>query len=115
MGSVCCVAARDKTTTIGNSTDIVHRNMRHSPTWSFRWDNRGRVAGEETSITWFSDGIAGSDGPNIKHEPTYASDEGSPLDGFPRSTWQKSPVSEGTTAGHARTSVSGKSLGIFWC
>ncbi|KAJ0076879.1 hypothetical protein Patl1_36489 [Pistacia atlantica] len=110
MGSACCVAARDKRITSGVGSELLHRNVRHSPTWSFRWDNRGRVAGEETSVTWFSDGISRNDGSDIKYESAYASEEGSPLDSCPRGTWQKSPVSEGTTAGNVRTPNSDQSI-----
>lgn len=98
MGSACCVAARDRTITNGSSSDIVQRNVRYSPSWSFRWDNRGRVAGEETSMNWFSDGVSRNDGLDVKSQTTvetaYASEEGSPLDSFRTLTWQKSPISE---------------------
>lgn len=105
MGAACCVAARDKTIPNGSSGEILHRNIRYSPTWSFRWDNRGRVAGEETSIGWFSDGVSRNDRSEIKYEPSSA-EEGSPLENFQRCTGQKSPTSEGT-AGHVRTPASG--------
>ncbi|XP_044489654.1 uncharacterized protein LOC123214032 [Mangifera indica] len=110
MGSACCVAARDKRITSGVGGELLHRNVRHSPTWSFRWDSRGRVAGEETSVTWISDGISRNDGSDIKYESAYASEEGSPLDSFPRLTRQKSPVSEVTTAGNVRTPNSDQSI-----
>jgi hypothetical protein len=105
MGSACCVAARDKTIPNGSSGEILHRNIRYSPTWSFRWDNRGRVAGEETSIGWLSDGVSRNDRSEIKYEPSSA-EEGSPLENSRRCTWQKSLISEGT-AGHVRTPASG--------
>ncbi|KAK4562637.1 hypothetical protein RGQ29_005227 [Quercus rubra] len=108
MGSVCCVAARDKTIPNGSSGEILHRNIRYSPTWSFRWDNRGRVAGEEASIGWLSDGISRNDGSENKYEPSFA-EEGSPLEHFRRCTWQKSQISEGT-AGHVRTPASDQSI-----
>uniref|UniRef100_A0A5B6Z4E4 RING-type domain-containing protein n=1 Tax=Davidia involucrata TaxID=16924 RepID=A0A5B6Z4E4_DAVIN len=98
MGSACCVAARDKTITNGPGSEILHRNVRYSPSWSFRWDNRGRVAGEETSLNR-SDGVSGNDGLHIKsgtvRETAFASEEGSPLDSFRTVAWQKSPISEG--------------------
>ncbi|KAK2966019.1 hypothetical protein RJ640_017097 [Escallonia rubra] len=99
MGAACCVAAKDRTITNGSSSDILQRNIRYSPSWSFRWDNRGRVAGEETSTNWFSGGVSRNDGLDVKSrttaETTYASEEGSPLDSLRTLTWQKSPVSEG--------------------
>uniref|UniRef100_A0A2C9UZI2 RING-type domain-containing protein n=1 Tax=Manihot esculenta TaxID=3983 RepID=A0A2C9UZI2_MANES len=105
MGGACCVAARDKNIVNGPRSEILHRNIRYSPTWSFRWDNRGRVAGEETSIAWFSDANNRNDGPDIKYESANASERGSPLDSFRRRAWQKSPTSEATNA-HVRTSAS---------
>lgn len=89
MGSACCVAARDRTITDRSSNDIIiTRNDRYSPSWSFRWDNRGRVAGEDSSINDRLD--------NKSHttvETAYAT-EGSPLDSSISLTWQKSPLSE---------------------
>ncbi|CAK7329657.1 unnamed protein product [Dovyalis caffra] len=109
MGGACCVAARDKNIVSGPGGEILHRNIRYSPTWSFRWDNRGRVAGEDTSISWFSDGISRNDGSDIKFESTYASEDGSPMESFQRRTLQKSPTSEGTAA-HVRTPTSDQSI-----
>ncbi|XP_022944232.1 uncharacterized protein LOC111448743 isoform X2 [Cucurbita moschata] len=93
MGSACCVAARENTIVSGSGSETLCRNMRYSPSWSFRWDNRGRVAGEETSINWFSDGVSRND---------------SPLEHLRRRTWQKSPPPEGTT-NNLRTPSSGQS------
>lgn len=98
MGSACCVAARDKTMTNGCTSEIMHRNIRHSPSWSFRWDNRVRVVGEDNSVNWISDAATRNNHLDIKSGPTietaYASEEGSPLDSFGSLVWQKSPVSE---------------------
>ncbi|KAL9333328.1 hypothetical protein Peur_073467 [Populus x canadensis] len=109
MGGACCVAARDKNIVGGPGGDILHRNIRYSPSWSFRWDNRGRVAGEDASISWFSGGISRNYGSDIKHESTYASEDGSPTESFQRRTWQKSPTSEGTAA-RVRTPTSDQSI-----
>ncbi|KAL4278653.1 hypothetical protein GQ457_03G038580 [Hibiscus cannabinus] len=46
MGSNCCVAARDSTIPNRTGRETLHRNVRPSPSWSFRRDNRRRVAGE---------------------------------------------------------------------
>ncbi|XP_017185945.1 uncharacterized protein [Malus domestica] len=115
MGSACCVAARDKTITNRANSEILHRNMRYSPTWSFRWDNRVGVAAEETSVSWFSDGVSRNDGSEVKFESACVSEEGSPLEHFRRHTAQKSSVSEGT-AGHVRTPASGprSELRVTW-
>ncbi|KAJ8571026.1 hypothetical protein K7X08_037998 [Anisodus acutangulus] len=101
MGSACCVASRDRAVIDGSSCENLQRNVLQSPTWSFRWDNRGRVAGEETSVNWSSDVIGGNDGLEFKSGTTvgtvYASEEGSPLDSFRSLAWQKSPVSDGNS------------------
>ncbi|CAA7020633.1 unnamed protein product [Microthlaspi erraticum] len=96
MGNACCVAARDKMVVPNSSAgeSLQRSNLRHSPTWSFRWDNRGRVAGEETSLSWLSDGISRNDGSEIKFESAFVSSEGSPLDSFRTQTFQKSPASD---------------------
>ncbi|KAB1207316.1 hypothetical protein CJ030_MR7G011637 [Morella rubra] len=108
MGSACCVAARDKTIPNVSSGEILHRNIRYSPSWSFRWDNRGRVAGEETSVGWLSDGVSQNDRSESKYEPSYTGDA-SPLEHFRRCTWQKTQISEGT-GGHVRTPASDQSI-----
>lgn len=105
MGSACCVAARDNTPPNGLRGENLHRNVRYSPTWSFRWDNPGRVAGEEISMGSFSDGVGQNARLEIKYEPSYARD-GSPMEYFQRCAWQKSPNSE-VTAGQVRTPASG--------
>ncbi|CAN1125265.1 hypothetical protein LINPERPRIM_LOCUS31582 [Linum perenne] len=109
MGGACCIAARDKNIVHGPGSDILHRNIRHSPSWSFRWDNRGRVAGEDTSISWFSNGTSGNDESAAKYGSTYASEDGSPTNSAGRHTLQKSPVSD-RIAGHVTTPASDQSI-----
>ncbi|KAI3815144.1 hypothetical protein L1987_14800 [Smallanthus sonchifolius] len=110
MGSACCVAARDRTITNGSSRDGMPRNIRYSPSWSVRRDNRRRVAGEEASITWFSDDLGTNDRLDNKSQTTagtaYASEEGSPLGSFQNLTSQKSSPSEGYTVPQSNQSVS---------
>ncbi|KAI3803638.1 hypothetical protein L1987_31796 [Smallanthus sonchifolius] len=110
MGSACCVAARDRTITNGPNSDVIPRNIRYSPSWSVRWENRRRVAGEEASINWFSDGVGTNDRLDNKSQTTvgtaYASEEGSPLESFRNLTWQKSSPSEGFTVPQSDPSVS---------
>lgn len=105
MGSACCVAsrettivaARETTITNGPTSEVVQRNVRYSPSWSFRRDNRRRVAGEET-VNWLSDGVSRSGGLGVKSgttvETAYASEEGSPLDSSQTLTGPRSPISE---------------------
>ncbi|XP_023634038.1 uncharacterized protein LOC17880794 isoform X2 [Capsella rubella] len=96
MGNACCVAARDKMVVPNSSAgeNLQRTNVRHSPSWSFRWDSRGRVAGEETSLSWLSDGISRNDGSELKFESAFVSTEGSPSDSFQTQSLQKSPASD---------------------
>lgn len=116
MGSACCVAARDRTISNGATSEISQRNVRYSPSWSFRWDNRGRVAGEETSVNWSSDGVAGNDRLEFKSgttvETVCPSEDGSPMDSFRSFPWQKSPTSE-RNMGSSTHPSSGRTLHGF--
>lgn len=106
MGNACFVAARDKTVQSGPTNENSLRNIRNSPTWSFRWDHRGRVAGEDTSINWFSDGNSRNGGSETKNESGRVLENGSPAQNCQLNTCQKSPISEGTGA-NVRDSTSG--------
>ncbi|XP_042494482.1 uncharacterized protein LOC122073872 isoform X2 [Macadamia integrifolia] len=115
MGSACCVAAKDCTIPNRTSPEILHRNARYSPSWSFRWENRGRVAGEvENHIDQFSRGSSGNFCLEIKEhrdvEMGDVSDGGSPLENFRTPTRQKFPVHEGTAV-NLRTPAPDPSLG----
>ena len=68
-----------------------------------------RVDGEETSMSWFFDGVSRNDGFESKFELEYVSEDGSPLEHSQRRTTQKSSFSEGA-AGHSRTPASGNFL-----
>ncbi|CAH2061595.1 unnamed protein product [Thlaspi arvense] len=96
MGNACCVASREKVVVPNTSAfeNLQRNNVRYSPNWSFRWDNRGRVAGEDTSLSWLSDGISRNDGSDVKSESAFVSSEGSPLNNFQTHSWQKSPASD---------------------
>ncbi|XP_022896707.1 uncharacterized protein LOC111410541 [Olea europaea var. sylvestris] len=99
MGSACCVAARDSTITSGRPNETLQRHVCHSPSWSFLLDNRGRVAGEETSSNILLNGGGGDDRLDVKSattvETALASEEGSSLDSFRSLACRKSPVSDG--------------------
>ncbi|KAE8057162.1 hypothetical protein FH972_013874 [Carpinus fangiana] len=100
MGSACCVAARDKTLSQGAVGETLHRNVIHSPSWSCRWDSRGRVAGEiENPSDHVSHGISGNYSMELKgslgSERGNLSDVGSLMDNFGTPTSLKSPVHEG--------------------
>ncbi|KAL3621269.1 hypothetical protein CASFOL_036181 [Castilleja foliolosa] len=101
MGAACCVAAKGRTVTNGSPGDSMQRHVHYSPSWSFRWDNRGRVAGEETHSNFSHDGGYGNGGVGVKFgtnaEAAFASDEGSPIDSSRSLAWNKSPLSEGNS------------------
>lgn len=101
MGAACCVASRDQTIISRSSNDVLLRNVRYSPSWSFRCDNRVQVAGEDTSMNWFSNGVSRNVGMDFKSgssgEAAYASEDGSLLNSSQMLTWQKSPISVAST------------------
>lgn len=55
MGATCCVAAKSKPVLDESNGVTARMSTRFSPLWNVQWDNRGRVAGEETAIRWFAD------------------------------------------------------------
>ncbi|KZV54992.1 hypothetical protein F511_25292 [Dorcoceras hygrometricum] len=101
MGAICCVAAKSRTITNRPSSETMQRQARYSPSWSFRCDNRGRVAGEEIPANWLHNGGGGNSRVDVKSgtlfETAFASDEGSPLDSFRSPAWQNPAVSGGNT------------------
>lgn len=67
MGSACCVAARDQSVPNQIPAETLQRSILYSPSWSFRWDNRRRVAGETENISSeFSHGISGNRSMQVK-------------------------------------------------
>ncbi|XAR64147.1 hypothetical protein NMG60_11024387 [Bertholletia excelsa] len=102
MGSTCCVARKDSTSTNGNG-ETLRRSAIYSPSWSFRWDNRRRVAGEIENILYEpSHGISTSSSMEMKGEfildRSNFSSRGSPLGNLETPTSQKSPPPEGSAA-----------------
>lgn len=98
MGNACCVAAaRDKMVLVVPNSQAAETERRsHSPTWSFRWDNNnnrggGRVAVEDSSLSWLSDGITHNDASDFKFESPFLSSHGSPS--FQTQTLHKSSPS----------------------
>ncbi|XP_031402036.1 uncharacterized protein LOC116211695 [Punica granatum] len=67
MGSACCVAARDRNIPNRTATEALQRSVLYSPSWSFRWENRRRVAGEIDNISSeFSHGISSYSNMQVK-------------------------------------------------
>ncbi|KAK8518753.1 hypothetical protein V6N13_017975 [Hibiscus sabdariffa] len=110
MGAACCVAAGDKAIVNGSGSELLHRNIRCSPTWSFHWDSRRRVAGEDTSLNWFSDAVSRDDESEVKYESACVSEDGILSESFRSRTWQKSPTSEGTAGVQLRTPASDRTF-----
>ncbi|GMH23391.1 hypothetical protein Nepgr_025234 [Nepenthes gracilis] len=100
MGSVCCVASRDRKLPERSSGEGFHRNATQSPSWSFQWDNRRCVADEidypshqpceriSKDVVTEMKGTLGSD------DGTISTAE-SPMEDFVTSPSQKSPTHEG--------------------
>lgn len=114
MGSACCVAARDRTIPNRTGGETLHRNVTFSPSWSFRWDNRRRVAGEiEEPSYQVSNGANRNFSMEIKGRLGSGrgnlSDQGSPLEieNYGTTTSLKSPVLE-EMGGNMMTPSSGK-------
>lgn len=108
MGSVCCIAAQDSTLPNRIGGEALQRNVVYSPSWSFRWENRGRVAGEiQNPFHHSSQGIRrnvsiDSKG-DIGLERGNLSDGGSLVGNLGTPTSQKSPVHEGKGANSTYT------------
>ncbi|KAJ8762198.1 hypothetical protein K2173_007354 [Erythroxylum novogranatense] len=102
MGSACCKVAKDKDFIIRSESNTLNRNARCSPSWSFRWENRRRVAGEVEDASYQTSHqnsrylsaeikeLVGSDQDNHF-------DEGSLHDSFGTPFSVKSPVHQGTS------------------
>ncbi|XP_058087125.1 uncharacterized protein LOC131234336 [Magnolia sinica] len=105
MGSACCVAAKDRTPPNRIGSEYSHRNIRYSPSWSFRWESRTHNQDGMDNHAQFSRGDSHSAGLEIE----AISDAGSPVGDGQMPTWQKS-VSEGTSK-NFRTGASDPSMG----
>ncbi|KAL9244991.1 hypothetical protein vseg_018702 [Gypsophila vaccaria] len=111
MGAACCTASRDRTIHHGSSAENLPRNIRHSPSWSFRRDSRVGVAGEDTSVGWLSDVASRNDVLDVKSATDgsgQVSDGGSSLESYQAGTWRKSFLNH-QIAKNCRPSTSGQS------
>lgn len=102
MGANCCVAARDKPLTSGTRIEVsTYRNVRHSPSWSFRWDNRTHIEDVMNNNGQLSQYNSGNVGSEIKSGATTETDGlsavGSPSDGFHTVKWRKTNSLTGTS------------------
>ncbi|XP_019710736.2 uncharacterized protein [Elaeis guineensis] len=101
MGANCCVAARDKPLPNRGQFEVsTYRNIRHSPSWSFRWDNRTHIEDIMENPIRFSQNNSGNAGSEIKSGATTEteglSDGGSPPNPFQTQKWHKSSTKLGT-------------------
>lgn len=89
MGANCCVATKEKPLPYENRFEISnHRNIRNSPSWSFRWDNRTHI--EDIIDTPIRSEIKRG----AKPETEGIQGRGAPLNKF---RWQKSFTQTGTS------------------
>ncbi|KAI4316853.1 hypothetical protein L6164_024793 [Bauhinia variegata] len=99
MGSACCVAAKDHTIPIRSRDEGLHRNIVCSPSCSFQWDSRGRVAGENENLSChtshrISRNVSMEFKGSLSSERGNLSDGGSTLEISVTPISQKSPVHE---------------------
>ncbi|ESQ27594.1 hypothetical protein EUTSA_v10018531mg [Eutrema salsugineum] len=87
MGSVCCVAVKDRKVppSSGPAGAALHRNAACSPQWSFRRDNRRRVADEIEGSPYYSPYVGSRgismDKMSLGSERGTLSEGGTPPDG----------------------------------
>lgn len=112
MGSVCCVAAKDHSLSSRTGGESLHRDVVCSPSWSFRWDSRGRVIGEIENPSYHMSHVVSRNVSmelkgSLSSERGNLSDGGSILDNSVTPISLKSPVDEALVA-NLMTPSSGK-------
>jgi hypothetical protein len=95
MGANCCIATKETTQPCVTPVEVsACRNVRHSPSWSFRWDNRTHIEDIMEIPTMFSNHSSGSIRSETKSgsiAPTEGLSNGnSPSYVFQRAKWHKS-------------------------
>lgn len=95
MGANCCIAAKERPQPCITPIEVsAFRNVRHSPSWSFRWDNRTHIEDIMEMPALFSNHSSGSIRPETKSgsiAPTDGfSNGGSPSDMFNKLKCHKS-------------------------
>ncbi|KAJ6845518.1 uncharacterized protein M6B38_287345 [Iris pallida] len=115
MGANCCVAARGKPSPQRISCDVPnYRNVRHSPSWSFRWDNRTHIEDIMDNPSRFSLQNSANVSSEIKStantEIEGLSDGGSSSDAFHISKFRK-PSSTVAFAGSSKSVATDRSIG----
>lgn len=103
MGAGCCVAARDKPLPDRAQFEVsTYRNVRHSPSWSFRWDNRTHIGDIMDNLVQLSPHNSGNTGSELKSGATTEteglSDGGSQQNPFQSQKWNISSTNIRTDA-----------------
>jgi hypothetical protein len=94
MGANCCIAAKERTQPCMAQIEVSTYRVRHSPSWSFRWDNRTHIEDMMENTMVFPNQSSGNVQPEVKNgfiAPTEGHNSGdSRSDVFRRVKWQKS-------------------------
>ncbi|KAE9586156.1 hypothetical protein Lal_00009959 [Lupinus albus] len=103
MGAACCVPIKDHNLPNRIGGESLHRDVVFSPSWSFRWDSQGHVAGEiENTPDHVSRVVRRNDSMELKgslsSERGNLSDEGSTLENSVTPISLKSPADEALVA-----------------
>nr|AFK46809.1 unknown [Lotus japonicus] len=80
MGSVCCVAAKDHSLPNTTGGESLHRDVVCSPSWSFQWDSRGRVADEIENPSYHTSRVV-SRNVSMEFKGSLSSERGNLSDG----------------------------------
>jgi len=94
MGANCCIAAKERAQPCMAPIEVSTYRVRHSPSWSFRWDNRTHIEDIMENTMVFPNQSSGNVQPEVKNgfigptEGHYSGDSHS--DVFRRVKWQKS-------------------------
>ncbi|CAL4964339.1 unnamed protein product [Urochloa decumbens] len=94
MGANCCIAAKERAQPCMAPIEVPTYRARHSPSWSFRWDNRTHIEDIMENTTVFTNQSSGNIQPEVKSSfivPTEGHSCGdSHSDAFRKVKWQKS-------------------------
>lgn len=116
MGANCCVASRHHELSRRRDRQFsTHRNVRHSPLWSFQWNNRTRIEDTEGNLARFSHGnsrnVEFQSKSNVEMESRDIS-EGN--DSFSSPNWQKPTTNSGTTVNSDGCKTGSKCFSSFF-
>jgi hypothetical protein len=94
MGANCCIAAKKRPQPSLASVEVSAYRFRHSPSWSFRWDNRTHTEDIMENNTVFSNHSSGNIQPELKNGSPVSAGGPTAGDGradvFHKVKWHKS-------------------------